>query len=224
MSSERHAPVPFPPRPRSWNGLIDRIISTASTCADPVAWQPVRMDGLDHPWIGVRAPSLDTMRAWQWDVVTPDDHDHEPLLHADPLTLAVAQDTMVVDVGRHDQPDVHVRMTIPLTRVPVTIDVAANALPPPPWFVELATGWSAPTIAGAMADWLLRNVGHSVPVTPPPATATAATGDDSDRFSLGDGLYATGDGFDAMLELAPRDAALVSVAFRAVCDALEPYR
>jgi hypothetical protein len=223
MSGERHAPVPFPPRPRSWNQLIDRIIATAGACADPVAWQPVRIDGLDHPWIGVRAPSLDTARAWQWDVVTPDDHEHEPLLHADPLTLSVPQDTMVVDIGRVDQTDVHVRLTVPLARVPITIDVAANALPPPPWFVELATGWSTPAIAAAMSDWLLRMVGHPVAVTPPPAATPGTTGDD-DRFALGDGLFATSEGFDALLELDPRDAARVSTAFHAVCDALEPYR
>ncbi len=168
MNSERPAPVPFPPRPRSWNELIDRIISSASACPGPVPWQPVRMDGLDHPWIGVQAPTLDTARAWQWDVVTPDDHEHEPLLRRDPLTLAVAQDTMVVDVGRHDDPDVHIRLAVPIARVPMTIDVPANALPPPPWFVELASGWSTPVIAAAMADWLLCNVGHPIAVDPPP--------------------------------------------------------
>jgi hypothetical protein len=218
------APAPFPPRPRSWASLIDHLLASADSVTEPIAWSPVRMEGLVQPWIGVQAPSLGTERAWHWDVVTPIDHEFEPLLHADPLTLAIEQDTMVVDVGRLDRPDVHVRMVVPVSSVPLTIDVSASALPPPPWFVELASGWSAPTIATAMSDWLLRNLGHVVAVSPPPPSPLDAPASDDDRFELGDGLHATTEGFDVLLSVDPRESAMVTTALRAVCDALAPYR
>lgn len=222
MFAEVQPRVPFPPRPRAWNQLVDRIVAGAANATSAIAWQPVRIEGLDHPWIGVQAATLDTERAWQWDVVTPDDHEHDPLLRHDRLALAVAQDTMVVDVRRHDQPNVHIRLNVPVSRMPHSIDVSAHALPPPPWCLELATGWSAPSIAGGINHWLDEHVGHHVEV----AGGAAGRGDSSsdDRFSIGDDLLATDDAFDELLRLGPADAAHITRAFLAIREALEPFR
>lgn len=221
MFAEAQHRVPFPPRPRAWNQLVDRIVAGAASATTTLAWQPVRIDGLDHPWVGVQALALDTERAWQWDVVTPDDREHDPLLRNDPLALAIAQDTMVVDVRRQDQPNVHIRLNVPVARMPRTIDVSAHALPPPPWCIELSTGWSAPTIAVGIGHWLDENVGRHVDV------AGANPGEDGghdDRFSIGEDLFATDDAFDELLHVGPVDAAHITRAFLAVREALEPYR
>ena len=217
--------VPFPPRPRAWAELIERIVATAASAEGAIAWQPIRIAGLEHPWIGVHAGSLASDRAWQWDVITPEDRAHDPLLRNDPLALAVEQDVMVVDVRRHDDPHLKIRLQVPVSRMPTTIDVAASALPPPPWYVELATGWSAPAIATAVDTWIRDNVGRNVSLVPPAPIPDPGHNDaDTDRFNIGDDLWATDDAFDALLRLDPHHASLVTTTLLAVREALDPYR
>ena len=220
---DRVAPIPFPPRPRAWTQLTDRIIAAAARSTNAVDWQPVHIEGLSQSWVGVRAPSLDTERAWQWDVATPDDCARERLLRTDPLTLAVAQDVMVIDLRRHDDPCTCVRMQVQVGRVPESIDVCASALPPYPWYLDLATGWSAMAIALAIREWSKTNVGHELEVHPNGHHAQRHR-DSDDSFALGDDLWATSGGFDALLALDPRDAAMATTAFRGVIDALDHDR
>lgn len=222
MSTGQRPPVPFPPRPRAWSALVDRIVATAACQQRPVEWQPVSVNGMDHPWVGVQAPSLGALRAWQWDVVTPEDHDSDPLLRSDPLSLPIAQDMMVVDVSRADRPDLHVRLQVPVRLVPTTIDVSANALPPPPWDVELSTGWSAQAIAHHVGEWLRTQVGHDVAILPDDRHDTRL--EPSDRFSIGEDLWVTDDAFDALLRLDTADAALVTGTLAALAEAMAPYR
>jgi hypothetical protein len=178
--------TPFPPRPRAWTQLTDRIIAAAASTKKPVDWQPMHIDGLAQSWVGVRAPTLDTERPWQWDVATPDDCARERLLRTDPLTLAVAQDMMVVDLRRHGDPCTCIRLQVPVERVPDSIDVSASALPPPPWYLEMATGWSAAAIAGAIREWSRTNVGREIDVFPN-GEAEERPVDAEDSFSLGHG-------------------------------------
>ena len=225
MDAEVRPRVPFPPRPRAWAELIERIVASAAGAEGAIAWQPVRIAGLDHPWIGVHAESLGSARAWQWDVITPEDRARDPLLRNDQLALAVEQDVMVVDVRRHDDPHLKIRLQVPVKRMPKTIDVSASALPPPPWYVELATGWSAPAIAAAVDGWMRENVGRNVTLVPPAPVADPGHNDnDTDRFSIGDDLWATDEAFDALLRLDPRHASLVTTTMLAVREALDPYR
>jgi hypothetical protein len=179
----------------------------------------VHLEGLTGAWVGVQAPALDTERSWQWEVATPEDCAKERLLRTDPLTLAVAQDVVVVDLCRHDDPSTRVRLQLPVERVPESIDLAASALPPPPWHLELATGWSARAIARAVRAWSRTRVGHEIAIHPGDEV-DAADADADDRFALGDDLWATSDGFEALLALGPREAAMATTAFQAVREAL----
>lgn len=215
--------VPFPPRPRAWEELIERIIANAASSAGAIAWEPVAIAGLDHPWVGVHAVSLSCGRAWEWDVTTPEDHDRDPLLRNDRLALAVHQDMMVVDVRRHDDPQMKIRMQVPVSRMPSGIEVSASALPPPPWYVELSTGWSAPSIAAAVDRWMRCNVGTNIELSPA-APHRVPTENDDDRFEIGEDLWATDHAFDALLRLDPRHASLVTTTLLALREALDPYR
>ena len=222
MQTGQQAPVPFPPRPRSWTALIDGILTRAAEQSGALPWQPVSLNGMDHPWVGVRAPALGASRSWQWDVVTPEDHKSDPLLRCDALALPVAQDMMVVDVRRCDRPGLNVRLQVPVRMVPVSIDVNVSALPPPPWEVELSTGWSAQTIAHSVKDWLRTYVGRDVAI--PPDDCHTPPADASDRFSIGEDLWVTDDAFDALLRLDASDAAVVTGTLAALADALSGYR
>ena len=225
MASIHTGPNPtysFPPRPRAWTDLVDRIVASAATQGAAVPWQPVSVRGLDHPWVGVHAPSLDQARAWQWDVVTPEDHESDPQLRLDPLALPVDQDMMVVDVRRADQPHLRVRLQVPVRFVPTSIDVSVSALPPPPWEVELSTGWSAQTIARSVSGWLRTHVGHDVSILPDHRHLDGAAA--ADRFAIGDDLWVSDDAFDALLQLDVVDAAIVTGTLAALAEALADYR
>jgi hypothetical protein len=225
MDAEVRPRVPFPPRPRAWAELIERIVDGAANAAGAIAWEPIRIAGLEHPWIGVHAEALGAARAWQWDVITPEDRARDASLRHDPLALAVEQDVMVVDVRRQDDPQLKIRLQVPVKRMPKTIDVSASALPPPPWYVELATGWSAPCIAAAVDAWMREHVGRTVSLVPPPPLPDPGHSDrDTDRFSIGEDLWATDEAFDALLALDPRHASLVTTTLLAVREALDPYR
>lgn len=215
--------MPFPPRPRAWAELVDHIIAGAADSVSALQWQAVHADGLDHPWVGVQAPALDGLRTWQWDVVTPEDHAGDDLLRLDPLTLCVEQDMMVIDMHNALRPNVQVRMQVPVRHVPDTIDVRASALPPPPWQVELSTGWSTAQIAGAVGSWLHDHVGRAVTLSPgrerPPELTPS-----EDRFVIGENLWVTGDAFDGLLSMDPADAGIITQTLMAMVEAIEPHR
>ena len=217
------ARIPFPPRPRAWTELVDHIVASASECAHAVTWQAVHTEGMDHPWVGVQAPTLDNLRAWQWDVVTPEDHEHDALLRHDPLALPIEQDMMVVDIRHAHRAELQIRMQVPVRHVPTTIDVCASALPPAPWHVELSTGWSTDTIAQSVGAWLTDHVGHRVGLSPDRVRQPKAVIGD-DHFAIGEDLWITGDAFDGLLSLDPADAGLITRTLTALQEALDPFR
>jgi len=227
--------VPFPPPPRSWRSFVDGVLDTlvAVPADGELAWEPVHLLGLDAPWVGVRVPTLSTPdRAWVWDVVTPQDHERDRSLHDDPLALPVAQDTIVVDLHRDDDAGFGLRLQVPVRSVPSRIDVPAAALPGAPWRVELASGWTAAAIGSALVTWFADRMGvrRSVASASEHGSPGGATGPggsvdaDPDRFLVGDGLFAVGASFDALLRLPPADAARITVFFGAVAEALAPVR
>lgn len=225
--------VPFPPPPRSWREFVDGVLlELGGTAPGEVAWEPVHLLGLDAPWVGVRVPALHHGgRGWVWDVVTPEDHERTRDLHDDPLALAVAQDTVVVDLHRDDDLAFGLRLQVPVREVPARIDVPAAAVPPAPWRVELASGWTSAAIGGAIVSWFADQLGleRTAPAggraarTAIPDT-TSNAGAVGERFQVGDDLYAMGASFDTLLRLPPADAARVTVFFAAVAEALAPVR
>jgi hypothetical protein len=215
----------FPPAPRSWREFVDEVVddllAVPSTAALP--WEPVHLFGLGAPWVGVRVPTIaSSARAWVWDVVTPEDHQRNRALHGDPLALAVAQDTVIVDLQRDDDAGFSLRLQVPVRSVPSRIDLPASCLPIAPWRVEVSSGWTSGAIGSAIVAWfedrlgLRRNVCAAGRVTP----VTSA----GDHFQVGDGLYAAGSSFDVLLGMPSTDAARVTTFFGAVADALSPVR
>jgi hypothetical protein len=193
-----------------------------------IDWSVVRLPGMETPWVGVQAHDVVAPRPWTWDIVTPADHERTPELLDDPLVVPVAQDTVVVDVTRADQPGLVARLQVPVKEVPVRISVDGRAMPPPPWQLELHTGWSAQAIERAVGGWLRREVGDGVGLARRTSEdghrAAGDDGGDDDRLDLGEGLFATGAAFDRLLALGPHDAAHVTGALSAVAEALLPYR
>lgn len=219
--------VPFPPSPRSWREFVDVVLRELVT-APPVhvAWEPVHLIGLDAPWVGVRVPALhNEARAWVWDVVTPEDHERDRTLHDDPLALPVAQDTVIVDLHRDDDASFGLRLQVPVREVPARIDVPASAVPPAPWRVELASGWTSAAIGSAIVSWFADHLGVRRAVMgglrPSGSTPPCSS---PERFQVGDDLYAVGSSFDALLRLPPGDAARVTTFFTAVAESLAPMR
>ena len=214
--------VPFPPPPRSWREFVDGVLDdlVAVPATGELAWEPVHLFGLEAPWVGVRLPSLRTDgRAWVWDVVTPEDHERDRSLHDDPLALAVAQDTIVVDVHRDDDAGFGLRLQVPVRRVPSRIDLPASAVPGAPWRVGLASGWTSSTIGAALTSWFSDCLGVARGMGP-----SAPTADNADHFQVGDGLFAAGASFDALLRLPAHEAAGITTFFAAITDALAPVR
>ncbi len=221
--------TPFPPAPRAWREFVDEVLhDLVEAPAVELAWEPVHLLGLDSPWVGVRVPELHThARGWVWDVVTPEDHERERSLHDDPLALAVAQDTMVLDVHRDDDATVSLRLQVPVREVPWRIDVPSSAVPPSPWRVELSTGWTSASIDDAISRWYTSRLGVHRCLRTGSTTAVrrrSRVADDDNRFLVGDGLYAEGASMDVLLQMAPADAARITTLFGAVIEALAPWR
>jgi hypothetical protein len=204
----------FPPVPRSSTRLVDAVIEHLHGAVS-LPWEPLSSAGLNRPWVGVREPGFDTGRPWVWDVVVPADHEREPLLHRDPMAIPVAQDVVVVELRRIDI-DLTFRVPITVEDAPEQIAVAASAVPPPPWQLSIATGWSAERIAAALAAWGRTHVGRAVPPNP----GVEPRDEHSERYDLGDGIAVSAAAFDRLLSLAPADAAVVTTAVTAVRDAL----
>lgn len=213
-------PMPFPPPPRSWRGLVDAVLADLAR-TDPLDWEPIGVAGLDAAWVGVSVPSWhDIDRPWIWDIVTPTDHERDRLLSRDPLTIAVAQNTVLVELSRDDDPSASVAMQVPVSSMPMRIDVPANVLPDPPWRVELSTCWTSGSIAAALGDWMQQWYGHRVPIA---EHSTAEAGDD-DQYDLGDGLFTCGSAFERLLHRPADEAAVVTATMRAMVDVLAPFR
>jgi hypothetical protein len=217
--------VPFPPPPRAWREFVDVVLRELVTApAADVTWEPVHLLGLDAPWVGVRVPALHNEgRAWVWDIVTPEDHQRDRSLHDDPLALPVAQDTVIVDLHRDDDASFGMRLQVPVRGVPARIDVPASAVPPAPWRVELASGWTSAAIGDAIVTWFADRLGvrrgaHGG------ARVPGRAGGGPERFQVGDDLFAVGSSFDALLRLPAADAARVTTLFAAVAEALAPVR
>ena len=219
--------MPFPPPPRAWREFVDVVLRELVTApAADVAWEPVHLLGLDSPWVGVRVPALHNEgRAWVWDVVTPEDHERTRSLQRDPLVLPVAQDTVIVDLHRDDDASFGLRLQVPVREVPSRIDVPASAVPPAPWRVDLASGWTSAAIGDAIVTWFADRMGvrrdvHGSARAPgggaPPVLA--------ERFQVGDDLFAVGSSFDALLRLPAADAARVTTFFGAVAESLASAR
>lgn len=218
--------VPFPPSPRSWRAFVDVVLRELVT-APPVdvSWEPVHLIGLDSPWVGVRVPALQNeARAWVWDVVTPEDKKRDRSLHDDPLALPVAQDTVIVDLHRDDDASFGLRLQVPVREVPARIDVPASAVPPSPWRVELASGWTSAAIGSAIVSWFSDHLGVRRAVMGGSRPSGAPSPGLPERFQVGDDLYAVGSSFDALLRLPPGDAARVTTFFSAVAESLSPVR
>lgn len=229
------APVPFPPPPRTWRSLVDAVVEHLSAASAPtLPWAPVQLAGLDEPWIGVAASPGTGERPWVWDVVTPDDHRREAGLHDDPLTIPVEQDVVVVDVVHPQAPGSLVRLQVPVTSVPTRIDLTASRLPPPPWRLELATGWTAAAIANAVHGWIGEWVGRDVALVCRGQRGELPGGDcgapasppalSEDRFEVGEDLWVSSAAFDQLLAVGVDDAAQITGALSAVAEALAPYR
>lgn len=185
-------------------------------------WHPVQLRGLTAAWVGVHSAVLgDVGRPWVWDVVTTDDREQHPDLRDDPLTLAVDQDMVVVALRHTEEPDVSVRLQVPVHAVPDQVDVPAAAMPDPPWRLELATGWSTAAIGEALAWWTMERVGPSAALLPPMAPTTESA---EDRYALGDDLWASSSAFDTLLDRDPREAAMITGCLGAVAEALDPWR
>ena len=112
---------------------------------------------------------------------------------------------------------------MPVRQVPETLDVRASALPPPPWEVEISTGWSTAQIAGAVGTWLREHVGRTIALSPgrerPTEVAPA-----EDRFVIGENLWITGEAFDGLLAMDTADAGIVTQTLMAMVEAIEPHR
>jgi len=212
----------FPPRPRSWRGLIDNVVEQLGESRCEARWEPVQLRGLSAAWIGVNCPSLgDIGRPWVWDVVTAADHEGHPELRTDPLALVVEQDVVVVALRRADHASPLVQLQVPVNQVPDQVEVPANALPTAPWRLELSTGWTSNAIGRALGQWVTGHVGGDVPVRPLHGVPAEA---EEDRFSMGDRLWATSSAFDVLLEQDPHEAAAITRCLGAVAEALEPWR
>jgi hypothetical protein len=111
-------------------------------------------------------------------------------------------------------------MQVPVSEMPIRIDVPAAALPPPPWRIELSTCWTSGTIAEALGDWMDGWFGRRVPFANAPPDSTA----DDDQYDLGDGLYTCGSAFERLLHRPADDAAMVTSTMRAMAEVLAPYR
>lgn len=212
--------LPFPPPPRSWPAFVDDVIGRLDHVSD-LSWVPVRLPGMHRPWVGIQALDVKPPRPWQWDVVTPEDAERDRSLRVDPLVLAVPQDVVVVALRCLDRPDVELQLQVAVQHVPVNLEFAASALPPPPWYLELSTGWSAGAIASALRDWSLVALGHQINIHP---DASPPASDNSDRYVIGEELSATEGAFDQLLAVGLEGAAVATAAFAAARDALAPYR
>lgn len=230
MQGDMEDGTPFPPSPRAWREFVDEVVhDLVDVPAVDLAWEPVHLIGLAAPWVGVRVPALQSAaRAWVWDVVTPEDHDRVRTLHDDPLALAVAQDTMVLDVHRDDDPSVALRLQVPVREVPCRIDVPSTAIPPAPWRIELSTGWTSASIDAAIETWFSSRIGSHPCMRSRSSSAVrrrrGTTASADDRFLVGDGLYAEGASMDVLLRMPAGDAARITTLFTAVVDALAPWR
>jgi hypothetical protein len=214
----------FPPKPRSWREFVDEVVDDLSASSTELGWEPVHLFGLDAPWVGVRVPTIASGgRAWVWDVVTPEDHERTRALHGDPLALAVAQDTVLVDLHRDDDAGFSLRLQVPVRRVPSRIDLPASAVPRTPWRVEVSSGWTSAAIGTAIADWFEQRLGVRRAVVAAGRSDAAVTSG-AEQVQVGDGLYAAGSSFDVLLSMAPRDAASITSFFGAITDALTPVR
>ena len=110
------------------------------------------------------------------------------------------------------------RLQVPVKRVPGRIDVPAGAVPPPPWTIEVASGWTSQTIGAAVDAWMTDRLGfHRTAVSGPEREM-------EDRLQVGDDLYAEAASMDVLLGLPAEDAALVTRFFSALTEALEPVR
>jgi hypothetical protein len=235
--------ISFPPPPRSWDGLIASVLATMAAADHNIGWSIVRLPGMSSPWVGVQALDVVAPRPWTWDIVTPSDYQRMVELRSDPLVVPVAQDTVVVDVTRADFPGIVARLQVPVTDVPMRIDVDGRAMPPPPWQLELHTGWSAQTICTAIGAWLESEVGSGVGLVRNPLHEPTCSEPDrpraedagvaesgveesgtDERHHLGDGMYITSSAFERLLALDIEDAAHVTGALAAVAEALIPYR
>ena len=215
--------MPFPPTPRSWREFVDEVVDdlAAAPTSGELAWEPVHLFGLDAPWVGVRVPTIVAGgRAWVWDVVTPEDHERDPSLHDDPLALAVAQDTVIVDLHRDDDASFSLRLQVPVRCVPTRIDLPASSLPGAPWRVDVSSGWTSASIGSAITSWFVDRLGVRREVR----SAARPSTDPREHFQVGDGLYAAGASFDVLLGMAAHDAALITTFFAAVAEALAPVR
>jgi hypothetical protein len=220
--------VPFPPPPRTSTQLYEHVLGALQElpAGARLPWHPIRIAGLDAPWVGVRpegSPFGPFPRAWTWDVVTPEDKDSDPFLRRDPLAVAVHQDVVLASVGKGDLPPV-VSLRVPVREAPDRIDVDRNALPPQPWRVDLSTGWSQPVIAAALAGWAAQTLGRTDLDTGDGADRDPVEPPEDDRFEVGDGVSITGAAFDRLLAEGPDVAAIVCGTLAAICEALEPYR
>jgi hypothetical protein len=98
-------------------------------------------------------------------------------------------------------------------------------VPPAPWRVELATGWTTAAIGSAIGAWFTTRLGASRDVvTTTDALGAGGDHDADNRFLVGEGLFAAGASMDVLLRLSPCDAARVTTLFSAVVDALSPWR
>ncbi len=200
--------------------FVDGVRRSLAEQPNALAWRRVTIPGLSVAWVGLNVPALDTGgRPWVWEVVTPQQYEACERLQQDPMVLAVAHDTVVVEVRHNDQAEPVLRMQVPVKEAPEVIAVPSTVNHDGPWSVHLESGWTIQALGAAAQSW----IDHEAPGT---ARLTIAEPriEAHQRYKLHPAIDIESAAFDHLLTLDPDDAATVTSLLALVHDALLSYR
>ena len=135
------------------------------------------------------------------------------------MVLAVAQDTVVVEITHAELGGTTMRMQVPVSRPPDTIHLDVDDERGAPWSIRMETGWSAQSLAAAAQCWIDREAPGSARLETPAPLLRA-----TQRYALHPQIDIEAAAFDLLLTLDPDEAAAVTSLLSKVHEALQPYR
>ena len=212
----------LPPRPRADLALRDVVRHRLESLpSGTLHWDHCANPDASLAWVGMTSPELPLARDWVWDVVAPDGAQYAAEPHE--LLLVVPQDSVLVGAWHPSNGRPVMQLQVSVRSVPDEVDLPADALPEPPWHLELTTGWSKAALIAAANRWIVKQTGRddvTLESDAPPSDATS----EPESYALGQDLQASSAVLDQLLMLPPATAAQLSYAFGAVVEALAPWR
>ena len=200
--------------------FVDGVRRSLAEQQDSLAWRRVTIPGLSVAWVGLNVPALDTGgRPWVWEVVTPQQYEASVHLQQDPMVLAVAHDTVVVEIKHNNNTEPIVRMQVPVKQAPEVIAVPNAVNHDGSWSVHLESGWTIQALGAAAQAWIDREAPGTARLT-----ITEPRIEAHQRYKLHPAIDIESAAFDHLLTLDPDDAATVTSLLAHVHDALLSYR